>query len=153
MALLLSGCRGERPGGDPALVLDVGISPTPPTVGPARLLITLQDTLGNPLEAQRVWVEGNMSHAGMVPVQDTAVAQNPGLYVVPAFEFTMAGDWVLTVEALLPDGRKAIHQKRTDVVGGVPGIHESEGLTDDTTTPVSDSVSGKPLRDPGEGLR
>ena len=52
-----------------------------------------------------------MSHAGMVPVLETASADVPGRYYVPEFNFTMAGDWVLTLEAILPDGRTARIQK------------------------------------------
>lgn len=107
----LSGCRGGEDAGDPELVIDLAISPTPPGVGPARLIITLEDTSGTPLDGARIVVEGNMSHAGMVPVLDTASADMGGRYYVPAFDFTMAGDWVLTVEAMLPDGRASRIQK------------------------------------------
>ena len=103
----LSACRGSEDAGDPGLLMDLAISPTPPGVGPARLIITLRDTLGAPVGGARIVVEGNMSHAGMVPVLDTASADVEGRYYVPEFDFTMAGDWVLTLEAILPDGRTA----------------------------------------------
>jgi len=119
--LALPGCRGSGPGEDSSLGLEIGISPTPPAVGPARLIITLQDTLGNPMDGARVEVEGNMSHAGMAPVFETARAQGNGLYVVPAFRFTMAGDWVLTVRATLPGGESTEIQKAVGVVGAHPG--------------------------------
>ncbi len=120
-ALLLTACRGNE--GPPAsnLALDVGISPTPPVVGPARLIITLTDSVGSPVDGAEVRVEGNMSHAGMVPVLDTAVARGQGLYVVPDFRFTMGGDWILTVTATLPDGRTATRQESTSVGGGTGG--------------------------------
>ena len=129
LALLLlllpfAGCREEPPPGDPNLLLEVAISPTPPGVGPARLIISLRDTLGNPVDGAEVRVEGNMSHAGMVPELGTAAGRGEGMYIVPDFRFTMAGDWVLTVTATLPDGRETRTQKKTDVVGapnrGVP---------------------------------
>ncbi len=119
---LVAGCRGEGPAGDPGLVLDVGISPTPPGVGPARLIISLTDTAGTPLSGAIVAVEGNMSHAGMVPVLDTARMTGPGQYLVDDFRFTMAGDWILTVEATLPDGRHTIHRQETDVVSVPPSV-------------------------------
>jgi hypothetical protein len=62
-----------------------------------------------------------MSHAGMVPVVDTAVAEDPGRYGISGFEFTMAGDWILTVEATLPDGRRAQIDRPTSVVGQIGG--------------------------------
>ena len=59
---VLGGCRGEMDTGDAGLVLDVAISPTPPAVGQARLIITLTDTAGAPMEAAEILVEGNMNH-------------------------------------------------------------------------------------------
>jgi hypothetical protein len=119
--LIFAGCRGDVPPGDPGLLLEVAISPTPPGVGPARLIITLRDTLGGPLEGAEIQVEGNMSHAGMTPVLDTAVAQGQGVYSVPDFSFTMAGEWFLTLIATLPDGRSTQLRVRTDVVRAPPG--------------------------------
>lgn len=121
LTLVLSGCRGDVETGDSGLVLDVAISPTPPAVGPARLIFTLADTAGTRLDGAEIVVEGNMSHAGMVPVLDTAQAEGEGQYGVDAFEFTMAGDWFLTVRATLPDGRWVQAQKATNVVGRVGG--------------------------------
>ena len=118
LALLpLGGCREAAPSGDPGLLLELAISPTPPGVGPARLILSLRDTLGNPVEDAEVRVEGNMNHAGMVPVTGTALRRGPGLYVLPDFRFTMAGTWILTVTARLPDGREARTQRDTNVVG------------------------------------
>jgi hypothetical protein len=115
--LPLGGCREAEPPGDPGMILELAISPTPPAVGPARLIISLRDTLGNPLDGADVQVEGNMNHAGMVPVTGTALVQGPGLYVLPDFRFTMAGGWILTVTARLPDGREASTRRTTNVVG------------------------------------
>jgi hypothetical protein len=119
--LLLSACRGEVDTGDPDLFLDLAISPTPPAVGPGRLIISLTDSAGAPVAEAEVVVEGNMSHAGMVPVLDTAVAEEPGRYGISDFTFTMAGDWVLTVQATLPDGRRARIDRPTHVVGQIGG--------------------------------
>lgn len=126
-AALSMGCRGDLPPGDPNLVLEIGISPTPPGVGPARLIISLKDTLGAPVEGAEVRVEGNMSHAGMVPVMDSAQEQGGGVYTVPAFSFTMAGDWILTVTAELEDGRWTTLQKATDVASAPPGFKDPGG--------------------------
>jgi len=102
---LVGGCRGAPDTGDAGLVLDLAISPTPPAVGPARLIITLSDSTGAPVDGAEILVEGNMSHAGMVPVLGTAEAEGNGRYSVPEFRFSMAGDWILTTRATLPDGR------------------------------------------------
>jgi len=103
------------------LVLEVAISPTPPGAGPARLIISLADSAGKPIQDAEILVEGTMSHAGMVPVVDTARAEGPGRYGIPEFSFTMAGDWVLTLHATLPDGRWVRREKPVNVVGGMGG--------------------------------
>lgn len=121
LAVALGGCRGDGVPDDLGYELKVGISPTPPTVGPARLIISLHDPDGAPVEGAQVLVEGNMSHAGMVPVVDSAQAGAPGQYTVPAFSFSMAGDWVLDLTATLPDGTTVKTRQPTDVVGLVGG--------------------------------
>ncbi|WP_038040553.1 FixH family protein [Thermorudis peleae] len=84
----------------------VTVEPSPPTVGTARLSITLKTADGKPVVgAKNVQVEGTMTHAGMQPVLATAVEQGNGVYVVDQFRFTMAGDWVVIVRGTLPDGR------------------------------------------------
>jgi hypothetical protein len=121
-SFLMTGCRGAPETGDGGLALELAISPTPPAVGPARLIITLRDTVGDPLDGAEILVEGNMSHAGMVPVLGTAEAEGGGRYAIPEFRFTMAGEWILTARATLPDGRWVETIVRTNVVSGLPGM-------------------------------
>ena len=102
---LTVGCRGEMEPGDPGFSLEVGISPTPPAVGPARLIITLIDSAGAPVEGAEIVVEGNMSHAGMVPVLDTADVEGPGRYGISDFDSPWRETGSSTLEANLPDGR------------------------------------------------
>jgi hypothetical protein len=52
-------------------------------------------------------VRGDMSHAGMTPEIVTEAKGELGTYAVP-FEWTMAGDWIITISAKLPDGRNLI---------------------------------------------
>jgi hypothetical protein len=143
----IPGCRGDLPDRDPNLVMEVSISPTPPAVGPARLIILLRDTLGVPLEGARIRVEGNMSHAGMVPVLGSATDQGAGTYVVPDFHFTMAGAWVLTVTATLTEGRHTEIRVETGVVGAPPGFPRGEG--DPETDPTGLQGSGRRQEAPG----
>ncbi len=127
-AFWASACRGGEPARDPSLLIDLGISPTPPMVGPAQLAVTLQDTTGVYLEGAEIIVRGDMTHAGMTPVIDTARARTPGHYLIEDFPFTMGGDWVLTVDATLPDGRRTTLRRSTTVLGppegggGVPSL-------------------------------
>src|SRR5262249_8727352 len=59
------GCRHP----DSATEIDVALSvePSPPTVGPAKLTLTLKDQAGSPVEGATLKLEGNMNHAGMKP--------------------------------------------------------------------------------------
>ena len=117
-SLLPIGSAGCGAGGeaDLGLNVDVGISPTPPVVGATRLLVSVSDSEGNPVVGAEVRVEGNMSHAGMAPVFGNAQEEGDGVYVVPGFRFTMAGDWILTVRVTLPDGRQGSYEHATDVL-------------------------------------
>jgi len=115
IALLLLGlaaCR-EAAGGVPLDssdgAADVRLTLEPAT--DARLVmgsfawdIVLADDAGAPIEGAAIAVRGDMNHAGMVPVEATAVEVGDGLYRAD-FEWTMAGDWIVTVTATLPDGR------------------------------------------------
>ena len=126
-ALSIAGCRGgEAPDGT-VLTMTLAMSPTPPGVGPARLIITLHDSTGAPVDGATVSVEGNMSHAGMVPVFGSALEGEPGTYTISDFTFTMAGDWILTLEAALPDGRRTQIRKDTKVYSAPPGISPDTG--------------------------
>ena len=75
-------------------------------VGQTELIITVTDSAGNPLNDASVSVKGDMSHAGMTPVLAEVSSGSEGIYKMP-FEWTMGGDWIVTVEVTLPDGRTA----------------------------------------------
>ena len=150
--LVLPACRGDSTAQDPGILLEVAISPTPPGVGPARLIITVRDTLGGPLVGAEIHVEGNMSHAGMAPVTATAVEQGEGLYAVPDFTFTMAGDWTLTVSATLPDGRRTLVRKDTNVVNAPPGLGDGGGRRDAPSHDLGGQGSHAPASQPPGGL-
>jgi hypothetical protein len=79
------------------------------SVGETALLVTVTDKEGTPIDNATVSVKGDMSHAGMVPVLADATNGENGVYEMP-FEWTMGGDWIVTVEVTLPDGRSATQQ-------------------------------------------
>lgn len=83
--------------------LELTIRPDPPSTGEAQLVIELRDPMDEPVAGAQVTARGDMNHAGMTPVFGRAEETEPGRYRVP-FEWTMAGDWSVTVEAELPDG-------------------------------------------------
>jgi hypothetical protein len=71
------------------------------------LLMTVTDATGQALEVAQIAVRGDMTHAGMAPVLgEAAQPDDDNVYRVP-FEWTMGGDWILTVDVTLADGRTA----------------------------------------------
>lgn len=114
LGLLLGGCaRASRQANTADVQMELTAVPDPAAVGDAQLLIRLHDSAGNPINDARLSVKGDMSHAGMQPVLAELDGGSPeGVYEVP-FTWTMAGDWIVTVEATLPDG--AVAQQRFEM--------------------------------------
>ncbi|HEX2268168.1 MAG TPA: FixH family protein [Pyrinomonadaceae bacterium] len=87
------------------LTLAHEVSPQPPRVGPATIVLTLTDASGTAVSGARFQLEGNMSHPGMTPVFAEAAEVEPGRYRAN-LELSMAGDWHVAVQVTLRDGRK-----------------------------------------------
>jgi hypothetical protein len=109
LALLVAGCRQATPtvgtDEDGAGVAIELILPDAPVMGETTLGVRLFSSEGAAVAGAAVAVRGDMAHAGMVPVIATAApAESAGEYTAP-FEWTMAGDWIVTVTVTLPDGR------------------------------------------------
>ena len=110
LTLLLSlGCGGQHNAESAKYQIEL----LPPEFGDTYLLVRLSDDAGQPVTNALVSAEGNMNHAGMVPVISGPVhdADAPsadgeddgsadGVYRIP-FEFTMLGDWIITVTAVV----------------------------------------------------
>ena len=110
--IFVTGCgriRRESTVDDPRVKLEMAVEPAAPAIGPARLIFTLTDVSGTPINDATLDIEGNMTHAGMVPVLAQATSGQNGQYVVP-FEWTMSGDWIVTVDVLLADGQQFSQQ-------------------------------------------
>jgi hypothetical protein len=114
------GCRGGPTPDDVPVEARVSIAPTPPITGPNRLVITLRDEEGSPVESAKVRVEGTMTHAGMVPVHAEASDEGDGRYLVSEFQFTMGGDWILLLRIRLADGTEAVRRHEVRVIGSGP---------------------------------
>jgi hypothetical protein len=124
LLLVLTACG--RGGKDlPDIAVELSIEPEPPQLGPAAITVTLRDAGGELLSGAEVELEGNMNHAGMVPVFADAVEVAPGRYQAD-LEFTMGGDWFILVRADLADGRSL--ERKIDV----PGV---DTICADTPTP------------------
>ncbi len=106
LLMALAGCRGssEAVTAEEANIdMSLSVAPDPPAVGDATLVVSLRDASGDPISDANVDIRGNMSHAGMEPVEADANTDVSGDYRVP-FEWTMGGDWTVTVTARLPGG-------------------------------------------------
>ncbi|MCB9419717.1 MAG: FixH family protein [Ardenticatenaceae bacterium] len=82
-----------------------------------QLIIRVLDLDDKPIEDAHLQVKGDMTHAGMVPLVAEMTSEGDGLYAAP-FNWTMAGDWVLTVSATLRDGQLEQQQIALFVDGG-----------------------------------
>jgi hypothetical protein len=95
LLLIITGCRESA---------QPTVDPTPAKVGDATVLITITDAANNPVAVQSLTVRGDMTHAGMVPVMGAEAVKTDAGYSVP-LTWSMGGDWIVTVEATLSDGR------------------------------------------------
>ena len=108
--LALSACgQSDETGAD--VGLSIGLEAAPEGYSGSYLTVTVADADGAPVTDATVSLEGNMNHAGMVPVLTEAVLDEAdgaadGRYQVP-FAFTMLGDWIVTAKVELPDGTTA----------------------------------------------
>ena len=106
--VILASCRPKT--GEP-LEAKVRFIPERPTVGRAEICIEVDPRL----ELTRVEVVGDMTHAGMIPVEAEAQPAGPGLWRVEDFDFNMRGDWVLTITAYDKSGKKYTKEVRLTV--------------------------------------
>ncbi len=99
----LAGCRPPATDSVPEISLAWTTSPAPPAVGPVTLTLTLEEGT-TPVAGAEVRLEGTMTHPGMAPVSSTAKEASPGSYEA-RMDLSMAGDWIVLVDARLADGR------------------------------------------------
>ncbi len=105
VALAAAGCSRSQTQGPPAgVTLALATTPDPPKVGPSTLTLTLKDKTGTGIEGATIAIKGDMTHPGMAPVLATIQQQGGGVYRAP-FEWTMGGDWIVTAQVTLADGR------------------------------------------------
>lgn len=83
-------------------------------IGDVPITVSVLDA-GEPLTGASVRIVGDMTHAGMQPVLRDALEASPGEYRADDFTFTMAGDWIITVNVTAADGRRANAELFTNV--------------------------------------
>jgi hypothetical protein len=102
--LLISGCSRSANSLD-RITVETGVTPSPAHVGPVTVDFKIKDGSGKSITGARAKLEANMTHPGMAPVFADAIEIAPGQYRCP-LEFSMAGDWVITIRITLQDGQK-----------------------------------------------
>ncbi len=88
--------------------LHVTLRPAAEGIQGDHLIVEIVDDDGLPVTDVTVSLEGNMTHAGMVPVLtesvwDGADGREDGIYRIP-FQFSMLGDWIISVKIEERDG-------------------------------------------------
>jgi len=115
---LLTGCQKRVPATpDTSVTIDYQIEPQPPRVGPAVITLKISDAAGKPVQGAEVNLEANMTHAGMAPSFGSAREIAPGQYRGP-MNFSMSGDWIILVTAVVPAGQKIEKQFAIKGVAG-----------------------------------
>lgn len=107
LALVCVACRlptNEAGGTSDALQMEIEVD-LEPDIGITPVSVRVVQE-GRAVVGASVEITGDMTHAGMIPVIRKAVEVEPGLYRADTFEFTMAGDWFLTAEVVLSDGKR-----------------------------------------------
>jgi copper(I)-binding protein len=110
------------------------------------LVVILTGADGAPVTDATVAVEGNMNHAGMIPVLADPVADDAdgsadGRYHLP-FTFTMLGDWIISVTVTQADGSEFTRDLEVQAT--------SDGITGDAVIPA-ETGDGAQNETSGEG--
>jgi len=109
-AVTLPACTRESQKRETAanIMMELTVDPSPASIGEAMLYFKLFDSQNLPLEGTSLRVKGDMSHPGMQPILADSEEIGNGRYSTP-FEWTMGGDWILTITGELPDGQSFSH--------------------------------------------
>jgi hypothetical protein len=113
ISIVTSSCSRRNSGTE--VDMQTTVTPTPAAVGSATVDVHISDHSHHPLAASRVGIEGTMTHPGMAPSLATAREVEAGHYRA-MLDLTMAGDWVIVVNATLANGQ---HVERTFPLPGV----------------------------------
>ena len=102
LLLLLAACaRNSQQADESGVQMTVSVV-AETAVSPTTLTVIMHDADGNPINDAYLIIKGDMTHAGMIPVVAAADGGVDGVYTTP-FEWTMGGDWIITIIANLGD--------------------------------------------------
>lgn len=98
-----AGSRATGDGAGTGITIELAIDALEVGVVNATAAVT---EAGEPVTGATVTLRGDMTHAGMAPSISALTEADPGHYATDAFQFQMAGDWIVTVDVTTADGRK-----------------------------------------------
>lgn len=132
----LAGCReSAKKDDETASDVQIELQTESTAIGDTVLLVTLKNADGSLITDAVVTVKGDMGHAGMVPVLGAADrADDNGVYRMP-FEWTMGGEWVVTVSAVLADEKTVTKDFHLDISA------EGSSMNMETTEEASGAIN------------
>lgn len=101
----LSACRVDDLPSDDSINIALVGPVFPPPSGDGRVIVRVSDENDQPVDAATLKIRGDMANPGMVPIEASLTGGENGVFRIPVY-WTMAGDWIVTVEATLDDGRR-----------------------------------------------
>ncbi len=120
---LLSACGGRNSAQTNSSNYDISIDAESTNLGQTNLMVTVLNENGEPINDATVNIKGDMTHAGMQPVLGETSSADNGVYTIP-YEWTMAGDWFVTIDITFADGSTAT--ERVDFTGIGDGSMDME---------------------------
>lgn len=115
-ALMACGCVGDSRRQSPSVIeMTLQVLPNPPQVGPSRVLVTLANEQGEPIDDAEVGLRA--FHAGLKPVNARLSRTGAGRYEGP-FNWKAAGQWRVNLTAALLGGHKISRLFGVRVKGG-----------------------------------
>ena len=116
-ALPMAGCLSSPPA--PAFQVTLRVSPTPPLIGPTRLIIDVADVGGGALRNAEVSVEGLPEETtNRRATMGMAMEEGAGRYVVPGFRFERWRPWTIAVTVTDSTGVSITRAFPISVYGG-----------------------------------
>ena len=115
--LSMIGCLGSPP--EPAFQVTLRLSPTPPLIGPTRLIVDVADVGGHAVTNAAVSVEGLPEElTGRGATMAMATEEAAGRYVVPGFDLDVGGPWMMAVTVTASTGLSITRAFPISVYGG-----------------------------------
>lgn len=112
----LAGCRLDEAPTDDTIRIALVAPLFPPPAGDGQLTFRVSDENDRPIDSAALKIRADMTHAGMLPIAASTATGEAGVYRIPV-RWTMAGEWIIIVEATLGDGRQATRSFDMTVTG------------------------------------